>query len=207
MPIERLTKLIDGIEQLEDMWGDELSDGGETHDAMYGDDSDSDDIVEIQADDGQWHHYNGADDESEWIEDDDDGEQLNGTSRMDVDVDMHDEHAVSSVVPGEGGTSTSSVEQSRPEPSRAVPSSLQHQDVMDEDSKWKRFDILPTAPADHAYYATIPTQPSRAFLTRLQKEYRALSSSLPGIAIELYYCSPRLCFYRVNYRPRIRRPQ
>jgi ubiquitin-conjugating enzyme E2 O len=46
---------------------------------------------------------------------------------------------------------------------------------------WKRFDILPCAPHDHAYLSSTPSQPSKAFLGRLRKEYRVLSSSLPGL--------------------------
>ena len=50
----------------------------------------------------------------------------------------------------------------------------------EEHPHWKRFDVLPSAPPDHAFYGTPPAQPSRSFLARLSKEYRVLSSSLPG---------------------------
>ncbi|KAK7064351.1 isocitrate lyase [Favolaschia claudopus] len=49
----------------------------------------------------------------------------------------------------------------------------------DSESSLKRFEIQPSAPVDHAYYDTIPAQPKNSFLARLAKEYRALSSSLP----------------------------
>ena len=50
----------------------------------------------------------------------------------------------------------------------------------DGDRPWKRFEVLPSAPADHAFYSSVPAQPSRSFMTRLTKEYKALQSSLPG---------------------------
>lgn len=46
---------------------------------------------------------------------------------------------------------------------------------------WRSFVILPSAPKDHAFLTQAPSsQPTRAFLQRLNKEYRVLSSSLPG---------------------------
>lgn len=50
-----------------------------------------------------------------------------------------------------------------------------------EELTWKRFDILPSAPLDHAFYSSTPAQPAKSFLNRLNREYRALSNSLPGI--------------------------
>lgn len=46
---------------------------------------------------------------------------------------------------------------------------------------WKRFDILPCAPVDHAFYSSSPAQPAKSFLNRLNREYRALANSLPGM--------------------------
>ena len=48
---------------------------------------------------------------------------------------------------------------------------------------WKRFEVLSSAPPDHAFYSSVPAQPSRNFMTRLTKEYKALQSSLPGTLI------------------------
>lgn len=55
-------------------------------------------------------------------------------------------------------------------------------DDMEDESKspWKRFDVLPSAPADHAFYTSPSAQTSRNFLGRLHKEYKVLASSLPG---------------------------
>jgi ubiquitin-conjugating enzyme E2 O len=45
---------------------------------------------------------------------------------------------------------------------------------------WKRFDMLPSVPQDHAFISTTPGQPSKSFLARLTREYRVLETSLPG---------------------------
>ena len=53
-------------------------------------------------------------------------------------------------------------------------------DSDNDDRYWKRFDVLPSAPTDHAFYDKPVAQPSRTFMARLHKEYRALSTGLPG---------------------------
>lgn len=52
---------------------------------------------------------------------------------------------------------------------------------------WKRFDVLPSAPVDHAFFNTPVATPSRTFLARLTKEYRVLESSLPGMHISYHH--------------------
>ncbi|ELU39894.1 ubiquitin-conjugating enzyme domain-containing protein [Rhizoctonia solani AG-1 IA] len=50
-------------------------------------------------------------------------------------------------------------------------------DTLDEStSPWHRFEILPSAPVDHAYYGhkTTSAQPPKSFMTRLAKEYKVL---------------------------------
>ena len=63
-------------------------------------------------------------------------------------------------------------------------------DSENDDLYWKRFDILPSAPADHAFYDRPVPQPSRSFMARLHKEYRALSTGLPGIATSVSITGP-----------------
>ncbi|KAG1730799.1 hypothetical protein EDD22DRAFT_982603 [Suillus occidentalis] len=54
-------------------------------------------------------------------------------------------------------------------------------------SPWKKFEVLPDAPHDHAFYSSVSNQPSKNFLARLTKEYRALSTSLPdSILVRAY---------------------
>jgi ubiquitin-conjugating enzyme E2 O len=53
--------------------------------------------------------------------------------------------------------------------------------VSEEDlqTNWKRFEVLPEAPPDHAFFSVDPPQLSKQFLSRLAKEYRVLESTLP----------------------------
>lgn len=63
-------------------------------------------------------------------------------------------------------------------------------DTLDEsNSPWHRFEILSSAPADHAYYAqkTSAARPPKAFMTRLAKEYKVLASSLPNTILVRAY--------------------
>ncbi|KIY45766.1 hypothetical protein FISHEDRAFT_66815 [Fistulina hepatica ATCC 64428] len=53
----------------------------------------------------------------------------------------------------------------------------------DKDSHWKRFDILPVTPPDHAFLSSTSGTHSKTFLARLMKEYRALTNSLPDSII------------------------
>ncbi|KAI0319861.1 hypothetical protein OF83DRAFT_1275465 [Amylostereum chailletii] len=68
-----------------------------------------------------------------------------------------------------------------------VPDRSELSPSVDPESPWKRFEVLSGAPLDHAFYNTAPSQPSRNFLSRLQKEYRALQSSLPDTIVVRAY--------------------
>lgn len=159
--MERLTKLYDGIEQIEDdLWGDDPLD---IH-ASYAED---DDQVWSMDENGVWQpEVNG----SEWEEFDDD-------AIMEDDMDVDKVGWADEVVPDSPTTPTSSV------PYDSAPLSMPplKGDNLKEELTWKRFDILPCTPHDHAYFSSIPSQPSKSFLGRLTKEYRVLSSSLPGL--------------------------
>lgn len=53
----------------------------------------------------------------------------------------------------------------------------------EDDGPWKKFDVLPSAPVDHAFLDKRKDgagQQSRQFMARLSKEYKLLSTSLPG---------------------------
>ncbi|KAI5120830.1 hypothetical protein M0805_007017 [Coniferiporia weirii] len=209
VPLERITRLNDGLEQLEDLWGDHLSDG---HSEDEYDDEEGK-PYEVQAEDGRWLAYNGED-EDEWVEEDEgeamdedeDGGADEGANAGEEGVDIvgpnaeacgplfygmvpgawpaGDEHeeaipplACSTPRPGPVVIDTSTTVDGAPQPdSKELP-----------DPTWKRFEILPSAPADHAFYGTLPAQPSRQFLARLTKEYRALASSLPESIIVRTY--------------------
>lgn len=198
-PLQRLTKLYDGIEQLEDDgWAEGMSEGYESND-------DTGDGVWLKDDTGVWrYHLHEDDDGEDWEETDEEYvEGENGHDDddvMSVDEDHTDE--MDTALPSLPGT----LHPDMPPPERLPPapaaphhsSSELHQDIMvdgdsdsdeldsaPDDSPWKRFDILTAAPSDHAFYSSIPAQPSKQFLGRLAKEYRVLSNSLPGVFIVL----------------------
>jgi ubiquitin-conjugating enzyme E2 O len=156
-----LTKLYDGIEQIEDdLWGDDPLD---IH-ASYAED---DDQVWSMDENGVWQpEVNG----SEWEEFDDD-------AILEDDMDVDNVGWADEVVPDSPTTPASSV----PYDSAPLSTPPLKGDNVKEELTWKRFDILPCTPHDHAYFSSIPSQPSKSFLGRLTKEYRVLSSSLPGL--------------------------
>lgn len=225
-PLNRLTKLYDGIEQLEDMW-DDASEGHDSYD-------DSEGPVWTMDEDGVWQPETGSGDEwEEYEEDEDQGDEEGDLFAMQVDSPGwgDDPMAPLDIVPRLSPPSSAPESNSRsdtpraeiltspsPLPSLAVdrlPSpdvpkdadetALDDLSSDDPELPWKRFDILSSAPVDHAYYSSPPAQPSRAFLTRLAREYRVLSSSLPGMTpvhVPLHLCS---YFCRIHYRSRIRR--
>jgi ubiquitin-conjugating enzyme E2 O len=193
-PLERLTRLNDGIEQIEgEMWGDEMSDG-------HGSYADGEEVWTMDQD-GVWQPQS-HEEEDEWEETEDDDES------MDIDAPgwAEDEQTISPVdirppspipvadrptdlKPGlehQGDNPNGSPVVVR-HPSPDVPKDVSDDIGMaDGDSErsempWKRFDILPSAPVDHTFYNTTPAQPSKSFLARLTREYRVLSTSLPGL--------------------------
>lgn len=153
-PLERLTKLYDGIEQLEDTLG--VDDASDTYD-VHSENGETWSMDE----DGIWHPDANGD---EW-EDLDSGNEDEQYDPMEVDsVDWANESAVDEapIIPPQH------------------PISEVKPTGEESDFPWKRFDILPSAPHDHAFISSPPAQPSKSFLGRLAKEYRALASSLPG---------------------------
>ena len=197
-----MTRLNDGLEQIEDLWGDDLS---ESH-SEYAYENEDGGTLEIQTEDGHWQQYSGEP-EDEWIDEDDD----EAMSIVELETEPNDIEEIlegtavadsNGVVPGAWPTREIADDHDTPRPpSTPVPivadnaSQSACANAMEVEAaepsqptslpSWKRFDILPSAPADHAFLGTPPAEPSRQFLARLQKEYRALSSSLPGIAIFL----------------------
>ncbi|KAG6840353.1 hypothetical protein C0991_007280 [Blastosporella zonata] len=164
-PLERLTKLCDGMEQLQnDLWGDDSD----------SDDSDiDDDQIWAMDEDGVWQpELNG----NEWEE------------YEDEEMQSGEEDVVS------GGWADESMETSMGEPEistreitgQATPQSdLEGSHTITESTEgitlsWNRFEVLSSAPSDHAFISSSPAQPSKSFLSRLAKEYRVLFSSLPG---------------------------
>lgn len=190
--LERITRLHDGLEQLEDLWGDELSDGHSVYDHSH-----DDGTYEVQTEDGRWRQFDGES-EGDWVDENEEEEMLSDLGDLDsmeVDEIMVDEPVIHSngAVPGawpsqgDGAYDIQPQASSTPKPECSEIASTTTTTTTDTTQEehlrelpWKRFDILPNAPPDHAFFETPADQPSRQFMARLSKEYRALSTSLPG---------------------------
>ncbi|KAH9943144.1 uncharacterized protein BXZ73DRAFT_40439 [Epithele typhae] len=189
VPLDRLTRLYDSLEQLEDMWDDNEG---------TIDDQGSDVEVWEMDQDGHWVEGRASDnddwesaeeDEDEVMEDAEEGESGDWSPST-----------VTVIPPPNNGipmdVDSTSSEEPRPDPTRtqtpdvpkeAVTAPDDDAESEDGESLWKRFEVLPAAPVDHAYYNTTPAQPSRNFMARLTKEYKALQSSLPdSILVRAY---------------------
>ncbi|KAJ7783619.1 hypothetical protein DFH07DRAFT_948638 [Mycena maculata] len=201
-PLQRLTKLYDGIDQLEDDMWDEMSEGqgGAEENTLWPIDEE-----------GGWEPE-GSDSGDDWsIHEADEEEeaeahvpQLNGDGRTWPDAPLGPVDVIplleSAIYAGSDATRPE-VAADTPIPSEVqrLPSPDVPKDAADdpplddldsdEDSEtpWKRFAVLPSAPEDHAYYNSPPAQPSKSFLGRLTREYRVLASSLPdSILVRAY---------------------
>lgn len=190
-PLERLTRLYDGIEQLEDgLWDEEMSDG---HDSYI---DDSDEKVWAMDEDGVWKPDLAHGEADEWEYEDDDPERVKDIA---VDIPGWADEPDAGAMKIEG--------QDKPDPITGPKLDLEITDATDdsaviqqllltneskgivrdgprseggEDLPWKHFEILSSAPHDHAFFSSPPAQPSKSFLGRLTREYRILASSLPG---------------------------
>ncbi|KAL1940019.1 hypothetical protein VTO73DRAFT_9354 [Trametes versicolor] len=181
VPLERLTRLYDSVEQLEDLWGDD-----------EGTVEDEDDVEVWEMDqDGHWVEGTMDDDDDEWESAD---EELDPADSMDVEggewSPSTDTVTIPPPVPAETLMAVDGALPPEPQPSATAKSPSPHPskeagDV--EDGPWKRFEVLPSAPVDHAFYNTPPAQHTRQFMARMSKEYKALQSSLPdSILVRAY---------------------
>ncbi|KAF5375118.1 hypothetical protein D9758_000439 [Tetrapyrgos nigripes] len=190
-PLTRLTKLYDGIEQLEDeMFEGEGMSSPFDEEESWVMNEDGDWVPQEKSED--WEEYEDEDDfmESDSIDSDIPDtvmqeSELLSESQMHAHAEgidilatpsdsLHTKEVNSEDLPTANGDL---VDQSEDIDMSAGPSQE------GDKAPWKRFEILPQAPPDHAYHSTIPTQPSRSFLSRLSREYRILMSSLPDSII------------------------
>lgn len=188
LPLERLTRLYDGLEQLEDMWDDDLSDSGDS----LASDEPREQIWALN-EQGEWE-ADPDEDGDDWSTDEDgmnvDGEEWSQPDPSTLQPGNNASSADEKVMHDDTHAANEPVVRSTPSNPNDVPRDVPVTDELDKlsfsaseenlERYWKRFDILPSAPIDHAFYASIPAQPSRQFLARLTKEYRVLASSLPG---------------------------
>lgn len=195
VPLQRLTRLYDGLDQLEDMFdegfseegssmGDALIDGGEWLDGPDG----------IPLPPLPPHlmplHFGGGADTGGVGGDEDEGEEVSDAMILDtmdtyMDVTEMGPPQIPGGLPMDDASITPQVSTTPVPrgPSTPQPINQPHEPLRDsenDDRYWKRFDILQSAPIDHAFYDKPVAQPSRTFMARLHKEYRALSTGLPG---------------------------
>ena len=184
LPLERLTRLYDGLEQLQEMWGDDddLSD-----DEELGDEHDDDSIrFWVSDENGQWvEEEAGEPEEDGWSTEEDDLPEVpssENTESHNARTEVLNDVKANTSIDSTHSTNAPEEVPSAPDnpPPEAGSSSIR-------ESIWKRFDVLPSAPPDHAFHSSAPAQPSRSFLARLAKEYKILQNSLPG------WSSPILC--------------
>ncbi|TFK36863.1 hypothetical protein BDQ12DRAFT_685995 [Crucibulum laeve] len=171
-PLERLTRLYDGMEQLEDdIWDDEGSDSLDMED---------DEPVWTMDENGVWQPETVGEDWEDIEEDVDDDSMLVDDDAMEADQpNAADEPIVIDM--DRPGPLPCITDNGNTTPSKgAKPSGSAAEDSEEEELQWKRFDVLPQAPVDHAFYSSPPAQPSKSFLGRLTREYRVLSTSLPA---------------------------
>ncbi|KAI0758238.1 hypothetical protein C8Q74DRAFT_307926 [Fomes fomentarius] len=187
VPLNRLTRLYDSVEQLEDLWGDDdgtVDEGEEVE--VWEMDQDGQWVEGTADDDDEWESADGDEDEEmDDVENDASGEWSPSTDtvipplRVATPMVIDDVAHTSESRP----TSSSGRQQSPDVPKDATDA----EDEQMEEGPWKRFEVLSSAPPDHAFYSTVPAQPSRNFMTRLTKEYKALQSSLPeSILVRAY---------------------
>ncbi|TFY70916.1 hypothetical protein EVG20_g2080 [Dentipellis fragilis] len=227
LPLERLTRLYDTLEQLEDLWGDDLSaeqdemdDVDDLHhhhhhyhhhhhhhgpDEIWAMDEDGHWQAEANGEDGEeWEETDDEDEtmeveEEDWTDDSSTPEQADADAKwMDTltpssepgagePVEPPDSTALSQVTASTVYSSSSDVAKEAMDETEAVTAQATVPKTEDVNPSWKRFEVLAEAPHDHAFYSSTPAQPSRNFLGRLQKEYRALTNSLPdSIVVRAY---------------------
>ncbi|KAI0082256.1 hypothetical protein K474DRAFT_1703259 [Panus rudis PR-1116 ss-1] len=192
-PLERLTRLYDGLEQLGEVYDDELDDAQDLMDEMSEDDED---LLWSMGRSARWVEdtRNAADDMGGWTTDEEfsDTEQfLETASSSQPPVSSTDDGGDNSLIQNMTPTTLPSTPNVNNGPaeveSDSTNANAEVDDDSEEDSPWKRFAVLPSAPVDHAFYSTPPAQRSRAFLARLSKEYKILADSLPdSIVVRAY---------------------
>ncbi|KAF9527796.1 hypothetical protein CPB83DRAFT_855638 [Crepidotus variabilis] len=149
-PLNRLTRLMDTLEPLEDEMWDE-------HD--HGHDMDTD--MWAVDENGEWSPVENG---NEWedMSEDSDTEEHNTQQTI-----IHNEMETEKPVHAGLGTAT---------PHTSNNLNENKEETLDP---WIRFMFLPSAPPDHHFLKDPLTEPSKTFTTRLRKEYRSLEGGLP----------------------------
>jgi ubiquitin-conjugating enzyme E2 O len=187
-PLDRLTQLYDGMEQLEnDIWGEGEDDNEEEDKSVW-----------MMDESGVWLPH--TEDEGDW--EDVPEEEMNVQGDVGIEQDLHNRSKDKEID-----------EELNPLSQNSVPNKPDDilQNTIDSEQEeppdfWTPFKILNFAPVDHGFYSSSPAQQSKSFLARLRKEYRVLDNSLPGPCIQLKSLKMTHIFDRDDSCSRIRRP-
>lgn len=190
--MERLTRLYDGIEQLEDGGWEGESEGYHTHT----DEEDDHQPQWTMDHDGVWRpevpndEWEDIPDTAENPGDFRDFEDMHDDTLdlMEVDQAMWESEDIATdvheIVPSQSQTDIE-MESPRPDSDSGKHSAPDVTEDALDTAQWSRFEILSSAPPDHAFYSSPHAQPSKQFLGRLNKEYRALKNGLPSEYLEV----------------------
>lgn len=164
-----MTRLYDGIEQLED----ELDDGASVGDHSGSDEEYANDNMDVDVDGvrrDDLHIYDTIEQDGTLI-----------WARQVSEFRTHETILIPNIqaeyMEGLGTGQSMRDESYSPLDESEVSTMLECQD---DDTVWKRFEISSIAPPDHAFFSSSPGQPSKPFLGRLRREYHILATSLPG---------------------------
>lgn len=161
-------------------------------DAPVGMDIDGDSAYDDDLSDQSWETMSGEDvvmDEDVVVDEDQDENEDQAPAPEDEDEDAQDERSIEAMYPPEDGVKDRSRLTSSPV---AGPSTFANggtsRTPLAEDDKWVRFEMLEEAPQDHHFISEPRTSaPGKAYLSRLNKEHKALMSSLPeNILVRTY---------------------
>lgn len=185
-PLERLTRLYDGMEQLDDdAWGD-----GDAQEQYHMPHHDGEAWSVRQGD--SWETVPVAEDWEDFDENEYSGSEADSDEPMEIDADQWGESgsidtsdalsdgsadALAEPITLDSGADSPQRSQKETQLNEATTSNNE------EDAGkfvWKQFDILASTPPDHAFFTSQPVSPSKSFLGRISKEYRVLANSLPG---------------------------
>ncbi|KAL0951414.1 hypothetical protein HGRIS_008106 [Hohenbuehelia grisea] len=178
-PLQRLTKLYDAMHQFEDGLFDEDSE------EYYSDEEMDASEVYTMDENGQWQPDENGE-EWEEMDTDDDGDIAIENVQSDIETtsNLQPPSPIVQVKPANLSQA--------PSAARTANSTSNEEDELEETNKaetshWTRFQVLPSAPVDHAFYNTPPAQTSKPFFTRIAREYKILTSSLPdSILVRTY---------------------
>ncbi|KZT57865.1 hypothetical protein CALCODRAFT_495702 [Calocera cornea HHB12733] len=177
-PLNKLSLLIDDVDEMQ------LGDWFEGEEGEEGDeDMEIDEDGDIWSE-GSWETVDHGEPDKDWAEEDEEDEPplIHVNESEDVDMDGTEEP----VAPGGFAAPSVNVRNTvapTPTPPRSTavspPPPPALAEAPEDSPNWERFVIQEECPPDHFFANKESAVPGKAFLGRLQKEYKVLQSSLP----------------------------